>query len=100
MKIKKGDNVIVIVGKHKGAKGKVGKIVGERVLVDGVNKIKHHIKARSKTEKGSIVEKEATIHGSNVMLVDGKSGKGTRIGKKKIGEKMVRFAKKSGDELK
>lgn len=100
MKIKKGDNVIVIAGKHKGAKGKVTKTVGERALVDGVNMTKFHVKAKSKTEKGSIVEREATIHASNIMLVDAKTGKGTRIGKRKSGEKMVRFAKKSNDEIK
>jgi large subunit ribosomal protein L24 len=99
MTIKKGDNVIVIAGKHKGAKGKVSKLVGERVLVDGVNKVKFHVKAKSKTEKGSIVEREATLHASNVMLVDA-NGKGTRIGKKLVAGKMVRFAKKSGNEVK
>jgi len=100
MNIKKGDNVIVIAGKHKGAKGTVSKLVGERVLVDGVNKVKFHIKAKSKTEKGSIVEREATLHASNIMLFDSKSGKGTRVGTKQVGDKRVRFAKKSGEELK
>lgn len=100
MKIKKGDNIIVIAGKHKGAKGSVSKIVGERVLVDGVNKMKFHVKPKNKSEKGSIVEREATLHASNVMLIDSKTGKGTRIGKKVVGGKVVRFAKKSGDQLK
>ncbi len=98
MKIKKGDNVIVIAGKHKGAKGTVAQVVGERVLVDGVNKVKFHVKAKTKTEKGSIVEREASLHASNVMFVEG--GNKTRIGKKKVGDKMVRFAKKSGNEIK
>ncbi len=69
MKIKKGDNVVVIAGKHKGAKGKIAQIVGERVVVDGVNKMKFHVKAKSKTEKGSIVEREAPLHHSNVKKV-------------------------------
>ncbi len=100
MKLKKNDNVIVISGKHKGAKGKISKIVGSRVLVDGVNKIKFHAKAKSKKEKGSIVEREASLHASNVMLVDSKTGKGTRVGKRMSGDKMVRFAKKSSEEIK
>lgn len=100
MKIKKGDNIIVIAGKHKGAKGSVTKISGERAFVDGVNKIKLHVKGKNKNEKGSIVEREASLHVSNIMLLDSKSGKGTRVGKKLSGEKMVRFSKKSGNEIK
>ncbi len=71
MKVKKGDKVIVIAGKTKGQTGKIVHVnrVTERVIVEGVNKIKRHIKARSKTEKGSTVEKEAPMHSSNVKLV-------------------------------
>lgn len=72
MKIKKGDNVIVIAGKHKGAKGTIGKVIGERVIVDGVNKMKIHVKPKNKNEKGSIVEREASIHHSNVKRAEGK----------------------------
>ncbi len=72
MKIKKGDNVIVIAGKHKGAKGTIGKVIGERVIVDGVNKMKIHVKPKNKNEKGSIVEREASLHHSNVKLVEAK----------------------------
>lgn len=84
MKIKRGDNIIVITGKHKGATGTITKFVGERVIVDGVNKIKFHIKAKSKTEKGSIVEREAPMHVSNVMRVgaDGKRTRTKRLEKK------------------
>ena len=71
-----------------------------RIVVGGVNKIKKHIKAKNKDSKGSIVEVEASINASNVMVVDPKTGKGTRIGKKEIGGKNVRIAKKSGQELK
>lgn len=68
MSIKKGDNVIVIAGKHKGAKGTIGRVIGDRVIVDGVNKVKVHVRAKNKNEKGSIVEREASIHHSNVKL--------------------------------
>jgi large subunit ribosomal protein L24 len=102
MKIKKGDNVIVTAGKNKGQKGEVTKVISEtnRVLVAGINKVKKHIKAKSKDTKGTMVEVEASINASNVMIVDPKTGKGTRIAKKKVGDKMVRIAKKSGQELK
>lgn len=73
MHVKKGDSIIVIAGKHKGAKGSIARIAGERVFVDGVNKVKHHIRAKSKTEKGSIVEVEASLHHSNVKLVEKKA---------------------------
>ncbi|MBP6857886.1 MAG: 50S ribosomal protein L24 [Candidatus Pacebacteria bacterium] len=102
MKIKKGDNIIVIAGKNKGEKGQVTKVISEtnRLLVSGVNKVKKHLKAKSKDTKGSMIEIEASINASNVMVVDPKTGKATRIGKKKIGDKNVRIAKKSGQELK
>jgi large subunit ribosomal protein L24 len=102
MKLKKGDNVIVIAGKTKGQKGKIMAVntATSRVVMEGVNKTKRHIKPRSKTEKGSTIEKEAAMHVSNVMLIDPKTNKGTRIGKKSIDGKNVRIAKKSGQEIK
>ena len=102
MKIKKGDNVIVTAGKNKGQKGVVARVIKEtnRVIVDGVNKAKRHIKARSKTEKGSIVEVEVAFNASNVMLIDSKTGTGTRSGVRTEGGKKVRFEKKSGKTLK
>lgn len=102
MKIKKGDNVIVTAGKNKGQTGQVTKVLAEknRVLVSGINKVKKHIKAKTKDTKGTMIEIEASINASNVMVVDPKTGKGTRIAKKEIGGKMVRIAKKSGQELK
>lgn len=102
MKLKKGDNVIVIAGKSKGQTGKIAVVntASGRVIVEGVNKTKRHIKPRSKTEKGSTIEKEAAIHASNVMLIDPKNNKPTRIGKKSIDGKNVRIAKKSGNEIK
>ena len=102
MKMKKGDNVIVTAGKNKGQKGQITKILLEknRVIIGGVGKIKKHLKSKSKGQAGSIIEIEGSINASNVMVVDPKTGKATRIAKKKIGEKMVRIAKSSGLELK
>lgn len=75
MHVKRGDSIIVIAGKHKGAKGTVAKIVGERIIVDGVNKVKVHSKPKNKNEKGQIVEREASIHHSNVKLVEKRAPK-------------------------
>lgn len=102
MKLKKGDNVIVIAGKNKGEKGTISKVFSDtsRVIVDGVNKVKRHARSKNKNEKGSIVEVEAPINASNVMVVDPKSGKGTRIHIKVVDGKRVRTTKKSGAELK
>lgn len=102
MKLKKGDNIIVTAGKHKGAKGKIAKVFSaeQRVLVEGVNKIKKHMKPKSRNEKGSTIEIEAPLHISNVMFVDSKTGKGTRIGKKTVDGKMVRFTKASDTVIK
>jgi large subunit ribosomal protein L24 len=108
MKIKKGDTVLVIAGKDKGAKGKVIEAYPERdrVLVEGVNRIKKHTRI-SQTQRGAqtggIVTQEAAIHVSNVMVV-GSDGKPTRIGKKEIeredGKKRwVRISKRNGKEI-
>lgn len=102
MKLKKGDNVIVITGKNKGQKGHIAEVLsnGTKVILSGVNKVKKHLKPKTRDQKGTTIEVEAAIHASNVMVLDPKSGKATRIAKKKIGEKMVRIARKSGEELK
>ncbi|MCX7875912.1 MAG: 50S ribosomal protein L24 [Melioribacteraceae bacterium] len=107
MKIKKNDNVIVISGNYKGKTGKVLKVFRdeERVIVEGVNIRKRHTKPTQKNPQGGITEKEAPIHVSNVMILDPKTGKGTRIGKKiilddKTGKrKSVRISKSSGEML-
>jgi large subunit ribosomal protein L24 len=101
MKLKKGDNVIVTAGKSKGQTGKIVSVNIEtsRVIVDGVNKTKRHMKPRS-GEKGTTIEKEAAMHVSNVMLIDAKTGKGTRVSKKSVDGKNVRVAQKSGQEIK
>lgn len=101
--IKKGDNVIVITGNSKGQKGKVLEVnrEDERAIVEGVNMVKKHTKPNAANPQGGIIEKEAPVHISNLMLVDPKSGKATRVGRRLGAEgKLVRFAKKSGEEIK
>ncbi|MFC4942722.1 50S ribosomal protein L24 [Pseudonocardia sp. GCM10023141] len=104
MKIKKGDTVLVIAGKDKGAKGKVIQAYPDkdRVLVEGVNRIKKHTRISQNqrgAQSGGIVTQEAAIHISNVMLIDA-DGKPTRVGKK-TGEdgKRVRISRSSGKEI-
>jgi len=104
MKIKKGDTVLVIAGKDKGAKGKVIHAYPDkdRVLVEGVNRIKKHTRI-SQTQRGAqsggIVTQEAPIHVSNVMVVDS-DGKPTRVGKTTTDEgKRVRISRRSGKEI-
>ena len=101
--IKKGDNVVVIAGDNKGKKGRVLEIItkSDRALVEGVNMMKKHTKPNAENPQGGIVEKEAPIHISNLMLVDPKTGKPTRIGRR-TGDngKLVRYSKKSGEEIK
>ena len=81
MRIKTGDSVIVIAGKEKGKKGKVLATYPktERVVVEGLNKVKRHTKPTQNNPQGGIIEKEAALHVSNVMLIDPESGKPTRI---------------------
>jgi len=99
MKIKKGDNVIVIAGKDKGKTAKVLAAYPKenKVLVEGVNMHKKHEKARTSGSKGQVVEKMMPIHVSNVMIHN--SGKRARVGKKIIGAKYVRINKKTGEEI-
>ena len=105
MKVKKGDTVLVISGKDKGAKGKVLKSFPERnrILVEGVNRIKKHT-AQSTTERGAssggIVTQEASIHVSNVMVVDS-DGKAARVGYRVDEEtgKRVRVSKRNGKDI-
>ncbi len=100
-KVKKGDEVIVIAGKDKGKKGTILKVITDdrRVIVSGVNKVKRHTKP-SRTGAGGIVEKEASLHVSNVMLVDQKTGKGTRVGYKRLEDgTKARVAKRSGEVI-
>ena len=101
MNLKSGDKVVVIAGKNKGKEGIITKVLKNenRVVVEGVNVVKKHVKP-SGQGAGSIVEMNAPIHASNVMMLDPKSKKRTRIGHTtdKKGNK-VRIAKKSGEIL-
>ena len=101
--IKKGDTVMVITGESKGQKGRVLEVnrEKERALVEGVNLISKHTKPNAKSPQGGIIKKEAPIHISNLMLVDPTSGKATRIGRRlNDKDKLVRYSKKSGEEIK
>jgi large subunit ribosomal protein L24 len=101
--IKKGDTVMVITGESKGQKGRVLEVdrKKDRAIVENVNMVSKHTKPHSKAPQGGIVKKEAPIHLSNLMLIDPESGKPTRIGKK-LNEKnkLMRYSKKSGEEIK
>ncbi|HKK09752.1 MAG TPA: 50S ribosomal protein L24 [Bacteroidales bacterium] len=101
--IKKGDNVKVIAGESKGQQGRVLSVDVDknRAIVEGVNMVKKHTKPNAENPKGGILNQEAAIHISNLMVVDG-AGNATRIGRKtdeKTG-KSVRYSKKTGEEIK
>ena len=101
MHVKKGDKVMVISGKDK---GKTGVILAafpkqDRVLVEGINMVKKHAKPSQINPQGGILNQEAPIHVSNVMIIDPKSGEPTRVGYKMEDNKKVRVAKKSGEIL-
>ena len=94
-KIKSGDTVKVIAGDHKGSEGKVLQILKEkdRAVVEGVNMVSKHTKPSAASPQGGIVKKEASLHISNLALVE--DGKAVRVGYKVEGDKKVRFSKKS-----
>ena len=100
MNLKVGDKVIVIAGSNKGKEGTIKKVLKKenRVLIEGVNLVKKHQKGNGQ-ESGGILEIEAPIHASNVMIIDPKTKKPTRIDKKTDKEKKVRIAIKSGEKL-
>ena len=100
LKIKTGDTVKVIAGDHKGAEGKVQKVLIDKnkAIVEGVNLVKKHTKPSAKNPQGGIVEKEASINISNVSLVDA-NGKATKVAYKVEGDKKVRIAKTTGKEI-
>lgn len=101
MNIKTGDKVRVISGKDKGEEGTVTKIISDKtsVVIDGVNMIKKAQKASQSNPKGGIVEVEAPIHVSNVMLIDPSSSQPTRVGYRVENDTKVRYAKKSGETI-
>ncbi|MFC0409284.1 50S ribosomal protein L24 [Roseomonas elaeocarpi] len=100
-KIRKGDRVLVISGSDKGKRGEVLRVSPEdnRAVVQGVNMVKRHLKPKGMGQPGGIQEKEATIHLSNLALIDPKSDKATRVGFKVVDGKKVRVAKASGEVL-
>ncbi|WDF57472.1 50S ribosomal protein L24 [Mucilaginibacter sp. KACC 22063] len=103
MKIRKGDTVKVIAGDSKGSQGKVTEVIlaTNRAVVEGVNMVSKHTKPNAANPNGGIIKQEASIHISNLALVDPKTGETTKVGRKKNSEgKLVRFAKKSGEEIK
>ena len=104
IKIKKNDTVIVTTGNSKGVKGKVVKVLPKenRAMVEGANLVSKHTKPNAASPQGGIVKQEATIHISNLVMVDPKSGEATKVGRK-IDEKsgkIVRYSKKSGEVIK
>jgi len=103
VKIKRGDNVIVTTGKNRGSKGEVLEVIRKegkdpRVIVAGVNIVKKHVKPSAQSPQGGIVEREASLHVSNVALLD-KDGKATKVAYKVEGDKKVRVAKTTGETL-
>ncbi|MDB4873109.1 MAG: ribosomal protein [Gemmatimonadales bacterium] len=102
LKVKKGDLVKVIAGDSKGSEGKILEVILEkgRAIVEGANMVSKHTKPNAAKPNGGIVKQEAAIAISNLMLVDPKSGKPTRVGRRKNDAgKLVRFAKISGEEI-
>ena len=100
-RIRKGDEVIVISGRDKGKKGSVLRVLTDqdRVLVQGVHMVKRH-QRQTQTEQGGIVEKETSIHVSNVALLDPDGGEATRVGFRTLEDgRKVRYAKRSGEVI-
>ena len=99
-KIRKGDKVVVLTGRDKGRTGEVIEVRPDqdRALVRGVNMVKRHQRQTAQQE-GGIISKESSVHLSNLAVADPKDGKPTRVGFKVVGDKKVRFAKRSGVEI-
>ena len=100
-RIRKGDQVIVIAGADKGKKGEVVRVAGDKVVVQNINIIKRHTKANPQAgQAGGIVEREAPIHISNVMLFNPAAGKGERVGFKVLEDgRKVRVFRSSGEAI-
>jgi large subunit ribosomal protein L24 len=101
--IKKGDTVYVNAGENKGQQGRVLEVIRkkDRAIVEGINLVSRHTKPNAKSPQGGIVKKEASVHVSNLMLIDPSTGKPTRIGRKLSDKnRLVRYSKKSGEEIK
>jgi large subunit ribosomal protein L24 len=100
-RIKKGDQVLVIAGKSKGQRGEVTRVAGDSVFVQNINLIKRHTKPNPQANQpGGIVEREASIHISNVMLFNSATGKGERVGFKTLDDgRKVRVFRPSGEVI-
>jgi large subunit ribosomal protein L24 len=101
--IKKGDMVYVNTGESKGLQGRVLEVLvnKSKAIVEGANMVSKHTKPNAKSPQGGVIKKEAPIHISNLSLIDAASGKPTRIGRRlNDNGKLVRFSKKSGEEIK
>ena len=98
-RIRKGDQVLVIAGKNKGQRGEVSRVTGDAVFVQNVNLVKRHTKPNPQiNQPGGIIEREAAIHISNVMLFNDVTGKGERVGFKKLDDgRKVRVYRSSGE---
>ena len=99
-KIRKGDKVVVLTGRDKGRTGEVVEVrpAESRALVRGINMVKRH-QRQTPQQEGGIISKEASVHLSNLAIADPKDGKPTRVGFKVVGDKKVRYAKRSGVEI-
>ena len=97
--VRKGDLVVVTSGAYKGKRGKILRIVGDRVIVEKVAMIKRHQKPTQKSPQGGIIDKEGTIHISNVALFDDKLGRGTRTRVTADGDTKMRVGVKSGTKF-
>ncbi len=99
LKIKTGDTVRVITGEHKGEEGKIVKVFIDknRAIVEGVNMVSKHTKPSAENPQGGIIKKEATIHISNLMLIE--NGTTTRVGYRMDGDNKVRFSKKTKEVI-
>ena len=99
-KLKTGDKVVVITGSNKGSEGKITQILDEKVIVEGVNIVKKHLKPKNNNGNGEIIETEAPIHKSNVMLVDPKTKKPTKVRIENDNKgKKIRISKRSNEKI-
>ena len=101
MKLRKGDNIIIVAGKEKGKKGKIIKVIPleNKVVIEGMNMLSKHRRPRKSNEKGQMIKIAMPIHASNVMIIDPKTEKGSRVGSKEVGGKKVRISRRSGQEI-
>jgi large subunit ribosomal protein L24 len=100
--VRKGDTVVVIAGKERGKRGKVLRVIPDkgRIIVERINMIKKHQRPTQKLRQGGIIEREGSLHISNVMLVDPRNDKPTRVGVRALSDgKKVRLARKSGEMI-